>query len=80
MLAVMYSGTGALLGWIRGAEDELNTLVAATVTGGLYRSVAGLKRCAIGAAVGLALAGGFCLLARQESVERAVGNVVPRRW
>lgn len=80
VLAVMYSGTGALLGWARGAEDELNTLTAATITGALYRASAGTRRCAIGGLTGFVLAGAYCLLASQESVERAVGDVLPRRW
>ena len=36
--ALMYSGIGAILGWARGAEDELNTVAAGTTTGLLYKS------------------------------------------
>jgi import inner membrane translocase subunit TIM23 len=38
VLAVMYSGFGVLLSKVRGIDDELNTLTAATATGLLYKS------------------------------------------
>lgn len=37
-LAVMYSGFGVLLQWARGEDDEINTLLAGTATGLLYKS------------------------------------------
>lgn len=37
-LAVMYSGFGVLLQWVRGEDDEINTLLAGTATGLLYKS------------------------------------------
>lgn len=37
-IAVIYSAFGVLLSWARGTDDELNTVVAATATGALYRS------------------------------------------
>lgn len=37
-IAVMYSGLGVLLSWLRGEDDEINTLGAATATGALYKS------------------------------------------
>lgn len=37
-IAVMYSGFGIILSWLRGTEDELNTVAAATTTGVLFRS------------------------------------------
>lgn len=37
-IAVMYSGFGVILAWLRGTEDELNTIVSATTTGLIYRS------------------------------------------
>lgn len=37
-IAVIYSGFGVLIETVRGAEDELNTLAAATLTGMLFRS------------------------------------------
>lgn len=37
-LAVMYSGFGVLLQYVRGEDDEVNTVVAGTATGLLYKS------------------------------------------
>ena len=37
-VALMYSVGGVLLAKVRGAEDELNTLAAATLTGLAYKS------------------------------------------
>lgn len=37
-LAVMYSGFGVLLSWARGEDDEINTIIAGTATGLLYKS------------------------------------------
>lgn len=37
-LAVMYSGFGVILQWARGEDDEVNTMLAGTATGLLYKS------------------------------------------
>jgi len=37
-IAVMYSTFGVLLQQVRGVDDELNTIAAATATGLLYKS------------------------------------------
>lgn len=37
-IAVIYSAFGVILSWARGADDDLNTIVAATATGCLYKS------------------------------------------
>ncbi|XP_067614317.1 mitochondrial import inner membrane translocase subunit Tim23-like [Eurosta solidaginis] len=47
-LAVMYSAFGVLLQNVRGEDDDINTLIAGTATGLLYKSTAGLRKCAIG--------------------------------
>lgn len=60
-LTVMYSAFGVLLQTIRGEDDDANTLLAGTATGLLYKSTAGLRRCAIGGAVGLSIAGLYTL-------------------
>jgi len=52
-VAVIYSAFGVILSWARGTDDDLNTITAATATGLLYKSSAGLRRCGIGGAVGL---------------------------
>ncbi|XP_055712663.1 mitochondrial import inner membrane translocase subunit Tim23 [Phlebotomus papatasi] len=60
-IAVMYSGFGVLLQWARGEDDEINTVLAGTTTGLLYKSTAGLRKCAIGGGVGFTLAALYCL-------------------
>ncbi|KAL3285159.1 hypothetical protein HHI36_019279 [Cryptolaemus montrouzieri] len=52
-IAVIYSAFGVILSWARGTDDDLNTIVAATGCGLLYKSSAGLKKCGLGGAVGL---------------------------
>lgn len=60
-LAVMYAGWGTLFSYARGEDDDLNTVLAGIGTGLLYKSTAGLKRCAIGGAVGAAVTGAYCM-------------------
>lgn len=60
-LTVMYSGFGVLLQYARGEDDEINTILAGTATGLMYKSTAGLKRCAIGGGVGFGIAAIYCL-------------------
>lgn len=73
IVALMYSACGVILCKIRGAEDELNTLAAATVTGLAYKSTAGLKRCLRGGAVGFGLGAVYCLYTSKDHVKRIVG-------
>ncbi|XP_050084328.1 mitochondrial import inner membrane translocase subunit Tim23 [Anopheles aquasalis] len=54
-IAVMYSAFGVLLQWARGEDDEFNTIAAGGATGLLYKSSAGIRKCALGGGVGLAL-------------------------
>lgn len=37
-IAVIYSAFGVFLSWARGTDDELNTVIAASATGAIYRS------------------------------------------
>lgn len=37
-IAVIYSAFGVILSWARDTDDDLNTIVAATATGCLYKS------------------------------------------
>lgn len=60
-LTVMYSGFGVLLQYARGEDDEINTILAGTATGLMYKSTVGLKRCAIGGGVGFGIAAIYCL-------------------
>lgn len=55
VVALMYSGLGWMFCYVRGSqEDELNTLAAGTLTGLLYKSTTGLRKCAMGGLAGLA--------------------------
>lgn len=60
-VAVMYSAFGVLLSWVRGEDDDVNTVVAGGATGLLYKSTAGLRKCAIGGGIGLALSSLYVL-------------------
>lgn len=51
--AVMYSAMGVLLEKTRGTDDEINTLISASTAGAFYKCTSGLRKCAMGAAVGL---------------------------
>ncbi|XP_017786307.1 PREDICTED: mitochondrial import inner membrane translocase subunit Tim23 isoform X2 [Nicrophorus vespilloides] len=66
-IAVIYSAFGVILSWARGTDDDVNTIVAATATGALYKSTAGLRKCGVGAAAGLGLS---CLYALWNSREK----------
>lgn len=61
-LAVMYSAFGVLLQFARGEDDELNTVLAGTATGFLYKSSAGLRKCAVGGGVGLGISALYVLI------------------
>lgn len=70
VVALMYSGLGWIFCHARGGqEDELNTVAAATVTGLLYKSTAGLKKCAMGGVVGLALSGLYVAFASRDMIK-----------
>lgn len=60
-IAVLYSAFGVLLQWTRGEDDEVNTVVAGAATGLMYKSTAGLRKCAVGGGVGLALSCAYVL-------------------
>lgn len=69
-ITVMYSAFGVLFQFARGEDDDVNTVLAGTATGLLYKSTAGLKRCAIGGAVGLAASGLYCLFVLSTSNDK----------
>lgn len=60
-VTVMYSAFGVMLQFVRGKDDETNTIFAGTATGLLYKSTAGVKRCVIGGGIGMAFSGMYCL-------------------
>jgi mitochondrial import inner membrane translocase subunit TIM23 len=60
-IAVLYSAFGVLISWAREQEDEINTITAGTLTGLMYKSTAGLRKCAIGGGIGLAISSAWVL-------------------
>ena len=67
-IAVIYSAFGVILSWARGTDDDLNTIAAATATGCLYKSTAGLRKCGMGAAIGLGLSALFALWNSKDKI------------
>ena len=70
VLTVMYSGFGVIFSWIRGVDDEVNTIAAGTATGLLYKSSAGLRKCGIGGALGLGLSTAYCLWTSKDRLKQ----------
>lgn len=66
IVALMYSIFGTVIAKTRDVEDELNTLTAATLTGFLFKSSAGMKHCLRGGAAGFGLATIYCLYTSRD--------------
>ncbi|XP_059496251.1 mitochondrial import inner membrane translocase subunit Tim23 isoform X1 [Stegostoma tigrinum] len=60
-LALLYSTFGVVIEKVRGAEDDLNTVAAGSLTGLLYKSTAGLRGAARGGFAGFVLTGLYAL-------------------
>lgn len=60
-VALLYSAFGVIIEKARGAEDDLNTIAAGTMTGVLYKSPGGLRGAARGGLAGLTLSGLYAL-------------------
>ncbi|XP_041939534.1 mitochondrial import inner membrane translocase subunit Tim23 [Alosa pseudoharengus] len=60
-VALLYSVFGVAIEKARGAEDDINTIAAGTLTGMLFKSSSGLKGVARGGLAGLALSGLYAL-------------------
>ncbi|XP_046708918.1 mitochondrial import inner membrane translocase subunit Tim23 [Silurus meridionalis] len=60
-VALLYSVFGVAIEKARGAEDDLNTVTAGTLTGMMFKSTGGLKGVARGGLLGLALSGLYAL-------------------
>ncbi|XP_071050140.1 mitochondrial import inner membrane translocase subunit Tim23 isoform X2 [Onthophagus taurus] len=67
-VAVIYSAFGVILSWARGADDDLNTIVAATATGFLYKSTGGIRKCGLGGAVGFGISALYALWNSREKL------------
>lgn len=68
-LALLYSAFGVIIEKSRGAEDDLNTVAAGTMTGMLYKSTAGLRGMARGGLAGLALTSVYALYNNWEHIK-----------
>lgn len=73
VISLLYSVLGIFISKARGAEDELNTLAAASLTGMLYKSSGGLKNVARGGAVGLGISTAYCLLTSRDKLKQMAG-------
>ncbi|XP_035557989.1 mitochondrial import inner membrane translocase subunit Tim23-like [Canis lupus familiaris] len=60
-LALLYSAFGVIIEKTRGAEDDLNTVAAGTMTGMLYKCTGGLQGVARGGLAGLTLTSLYAL-------------------
>jgi len=74
VLTVMYSGFGVIFSWLRGVDDEINTIAAGTATGLLYKSSAGLRKCGIGGALGLGLSTAYCLWTSKDRLKQMLST------
>ncbi|MEE6488642.1 hypothetical protein FKM82_015300 [Ascaphus truei] len=68
-LALLYSAFGVIIEKTRGAEDDLNTVVAGSMTGMLYKSTGGLRAVARGGLAGLALTSAYALYNNWEHIK-----------
>lgn len=73
VIAFLYSGFGVILSKARGADDEMNTLAAATLTGTIFKSSAGLRGCARGGLIGLGLSTVYLCATRLDRIKQMLG-------
>ncbi|XP_031548865.1 mitochondrial import inner membrane translocase subunit Tim23-like [Actinia tenebrosa] len=59
ILALMYCSLDSLIGKVRGEEDQLNSIAAATCAGMIFKSTAGVRPIAIAGAIGGSLAAAY---------------------
>ncbi|XP_043928859.1 mitochondrial import inner membrane translocase subunit Tim23-like [Protopterus annectens] len=70
-LALLYNAFGVVIEKTSGAEDDLNTIAAGTLTGLLYKSTAGLRGAATGGLSGLLLTGLYALYNNWEHIRNS---------
>ncbi|XP_021566655.1 mitochondrial import inner membrane translocase subunit Tim23 isoform X2 [Carlito syrichta] len=68
-LALLYSAFGVIIEKARGAEDDLNTVAAGTMTGMLYKCTGGLRGVARGGLTGLTLTSLYALYNNWEHMK-----------
>ncbi len=79
IVMLFYSAFGVLISKIRGgADDELNTVASAGLTGLLYKSASGLRNCAKGGGVGVAVGVGAVLISptSRGNLKKMYGSVM----
>ncbi|CAF3303003.1 unnamed protein product [Rotaria socialis] len=68
-IALIYSLIGTGVSWVRGVDDELNTVASGGLTGLLYRSTAGLKGALRGSLYGVAASSVYVMLTSKERLQ-----------
>jgi len=72
-IAVIYSSLYCLLSLAHEEDDEMKSMVTGAVTGSLFKSTAGVKKCGMGGLVGLGLASLWAFgLKRQEQIQNYI--------
>lgn len=65
-LAVIYSSIYVLISQFREEDDELKSCLSGAATGALYKSSAGLRKCALGGAFGLGVAALWSFMVKKD--------------
>ncbi|XP_078499475.1 mitochondrial import inner membrane translocase subunit Tim23 [Lissotriton helveticus] len=73
-LALLYSAFGVLIEKTRGAEDDLNTVGAGTLTGMLYKSTGGIRGVARGGLMGLTLTSLYAIYNNWDHMKSSVSR------
>ncbi|XP_026808184.1 mitochondrial import inner membrane translocase subunit Tim23-like [Rhopalosiphum maidis] len=68
-LSVYYCMFGIVLEKTWGCEDKLNTIVAGTSTGLLYKASSGLRNCGISGLIGFSLATAYTLVTSKNKIK-----------
>jgi len=65
-LAVIYSSFYVLISQFREEDDELKSCLSGAATGALYKSSAGIRKCALGGAFGLGVAALWSFMLKKD--------------
>jgi len=65
-LAVIYSSFYALASFVREEDDEWKSVMTGGLTGALYKSSAGVRKCGMGGAFGLGLAAFWAFVVQRD--------------
>ncbi|KAK0134347.1 Mitochondrial import inner membrane translocase subunit Tim23 [Merluccius polli] len=79
-VALLYSVFGVAIEKVRGAEDDINTVAAGTLTGMLFKSTSGLRGVARGGLAGLALSGAYALYNNWDNLTRSSSSSSSRLY